>query len=179
MLILEYDPQWPINFEIIKSELTSFLVDTPIQIEHIGSTSISNCAAKGIIDIDIIYNDDVDFVGIKEALTNNGYYHNGDQGIRGREVFKRNGEPYSEVLDNITHHLYVCKWDNVELLRHLHFRDYLRKNEVAKDFYVSQKRKIAQELNQDKSAYAELKQLKVNSFIDYVIELERMKAKKE
>jgi GrpB-like predicted nucleotidyltransferase (UPF0157 family) len=178
MLILEYDPQWPINFEKIKSELTLFLIDLPIQIEHVGSTSIPDCAAKGIIDIDIIYSDEVDFIAIKEALTNNGYYHNGDQGIQGREVFKRNGERHSEALDNITHHLYVCKWDNVELLRHLHFRDYLRKNEVDRDFYVSQKRKIAQEANQDKSAYAELKQLKINSFIDYVIELERMDIRK-
>jgi GrpB-like predicted nucleotidyltransferase (UPF0157 family) len=178
MLILEYDPQWPINFEKIKSELTSFLFDLPIQIEHVGSTSIPDCAAKGIIDVDIIYNDDADFIGIREALINNGYYHNGDQGIQGREVFKRKGERYSEVLDNITHHLYVCKWDNVELLKHLHFRDYLRRNDVARDFYVSQKRKIAQEANQDKSAYAELKQLKINSFIDYVIELERMDIRK-
>jgi GrpB-like predicted nucleotidyltransferase (UPF0157 family) len=178
MLILEYDPQWPINFEKIKSELISFLIDIPVQIEHVGSTSIPDCAAKGIIDIDIIYNDDADFIGIKEVLMNNGYYHNGDQGIQGREVFKRNSEHYSKVLDNITHHLYVCKWDNVELLRHLHFRDYLRKNELARDFYVSQKRKIARETNQDKSAYAELKQLKVNSFIDYVIELERMDIRK-
>ncbi len=175
MLISNYNPQWPVNFEKLKSKLSEILFEVPVRIEHVGSTSIPFCGAKPIIDIDIIYAEDVDFIAIKVGLEKNGYYHNGDQGITGREVFKRNGKIYSYVFDTITHHLYVFKSNNFELSRHLHFRDYLKQNEMARNFYEKLKREIALETNNDKKRYAELKQLKVNSFIDYVIELQRKK----
>jgi GrpB-like predicted nucleotidyltransferase (UPF0157 family) len=179
MLISTYNPQWPLDYEKIKNRISEAMINIPFKIEHVGSTSIPFCDAKPIIDIDIIFNEIDTFTEIKRRLESIGYYHNGDQGIEGREVFKRGKKLFIEDLDTITHHLYVCRADNKELARHLLFRDYLRRNDHARDFYVKLKKEIALEANQDKSAYAELKQLKANSFIDYVIELESMKAYKE
>ena len=46
---------------------------------------------------------------IKGQLENIGYKHVGDQGIKGREVFKRDKQITGfEILDRIPHHLYVC-----------------------------------------------------------------------
>ncbi|MCU0326795.1 MAG: GrpB family protein [Spirosomaceae bacterium] len=169
ILIEEYNPEWVIQFEKIKEKLAKALLGINVEIEHIGSTSIQNLAAKPIIDVDIVYFDNSDFGDIKKGLESLGYFHNGNQGIEGREVFKRTGN--DEILDRITHHLYVCKADSEELRRHIAFRNYLQKHEVARSFYQSLKYKIAEEANQNKKLYAEMKELKAKSFIDYIIEV--------
>ena len=173
MLIQEYNPNWAINFEKIKAILNASTSNYIFDIQHVGSTSVPNLAAKPIIDIDIIYGGDDDFDTIKTALEKLGYYHNGNQGIEEREVFKRNGKIVDEILDKIIHHLYVCKADCVELQRHILFRDYLRKDEFTRKFYEKLKYEIAEETQNNKSKYAVLKQLKADPFIDYVIELEK------
>ena len=173
MLIQEYSPIWATNFEKIKAILNASISNYILDIQHVGSTSVPNLAAKPIIDIDIIYGENDDFDTIKTALEKLGYYHNGNQGIEEREVFKRNGKIVDEILDKIIHHLYVCKADCWELQRHILFRDYLRKDELTRKFYGKLKCEIAEETQNNKSEYAVLKQLKANPFIDYVIELKK------
>lgn len=174
MLIVKYNPEWITHFEKIKEKLWNVLNSTNVGIEHVGSTSVSNLDAKPIIDIDIIYHQNSDFQDIKKNLESLEYFHNGNQGIEGREVFKRNGIGKDDVLDKITHHLYVCQHDCWELQRHILFRDYLRKHEIARNFYQNLKYQIAEETNQDKKLYANMKQMSVNSFIDYVIEISKI-----
>jgi GrpB-like predicted nucleotidyltransferase (UPF0157 family) len=173
MVIEKYNLEWVNQFEKIKGKLSQFLMGINVKIEHIGSTSVPQLDAKPIIDIDIIYYQVADFECIKNSLESFGYYHNGNQGIEGREVFKRNINQNDEILDKIPHHLYACKSDCEELHRHILSRDYLRKNEIAREFYQNLKYQIAEEANQDRKLYAHLKQLKANSFIDYIIELSR------
>jgi GrpB-like predicted nucleotidyltransferase (UPF0157 family) len=173
MIIVKYNPEWINHFEKIKEKLSQCLMGIDVNIEHIGSTSVPKLAAKPIIDIDIIYYQVADFERINDNLESFGYYHNGNQGIEGREVFKRNAKQANEILDKISHHLYVCKNDCEELHRHIFSRDYLRKNEIARKFYQNLKFQIAEEANQDRKLYAQLKQMKANSFINYIIELSR------
>ena len=173
MIIVTYDSDWINQFEKIKEKLSQFLLGIDVNIEHIGSTSVPQLAAKPIIDIDIIYYQSVDFERIKNSLESFGYYHNGNQDIEGREVFKRNAKQNDEILDKISHHIYVCKNNCEELHRHILSRDYLRKNEIAREFYQNLKYQIAKEANQDRKLYAQLKQLKANSFINFIIELSR------
>lgn len=173
MLIVKYNPEWITHFEKIKEKLSDALDSINVDIQHVGSTSVPKLSAKPIIDIDIIYNENADFEHIKNNLESLGYYHNGNQNVEGREVFKRNGKVENEVLDKITHHLYVCKHDCWELQRHILFRDYLRKHEIARNFYQNLKYQIAKETNQDKKLYANMKEMRTNSFIDYVIEVSK------
>ncbi len=135
MLLLEYNSDWPIQFNKIKEKLVAALHGSDIKIEHVGSTSVPKLAAKSIIDIDIIYSEAIDFEHIKIQLESIGYFHNGNQEVEGREVFKRNKSVFDDILDKIPHHLYVCKHDCWELQRHILFRDYLRKNDLARNFY--------------------------------------------
>ncbi len=174
MLIIKYNPEWITHFEKIKEKLSDALDNKNVDIQHVGSTSIPKLDAKPIIDIDIIHYQGSDFQGIKNNLDSIGYSHNGDQGVEGREVFKRNGYGNDEILDEIKHHLYVCKHDCWELQRHILFRDYLRKNEMARSFYQKLKYQIAEEANQDRKIYANMKEISANSFINYVIELSRI-----
>jgi GrpB-like predicted nucleotidyltransferase (UPF0157 family) len=171
MLIVEYKAEWADNFMEIKQQLSQKLEGLCVKFEHIGSTAVEGLSAKEIIDIDIVYNED--FQSIKRRLESIGYYHNGNQGINGREVFKRKKETSEKVLDEIQHHLYVCKFDCLELHRHILFRNYLRKSVEAKIFYSNQKKAIAEESKNDRKKYAKLKEIKLTSFINDIIELSK------
>ncbi len=137
--------------------------------EHIGSTSVPDLDSKSIIDIDIIYYHQDDFEKIKAGLLTMGYYHNGNQGIENRDVFKRNIGWTNQILDKIKHHLYVCPVDSKALERHILSRNFLRNNDWARLKYQQMKYELAEKANQDKKIYAELKELNVNDFIDSMI----------
>jgi GrpB-like predicted nucleotidyltransferase (UPF0157 family) len=174
MLIQAYKESWMEDFNTIRKALHEALIYIRVSIEHVGSTSVPQLAAKPIIDIDIVYGKDVAFEDIKTGLEKIGYYHNGNQGIPNREVFKRYETPYIYgVLDTIAHHLYVCPIDSEELQKHILFRDYLRTHEDARVQYQNLKYAIAQEANQDKKKYAEVKEIKASKFINEVIEKAR------
>ena len=177
MLIKEYTKDWIEDFEKIKQKLETVLPPTT-KIEHVGSTSVPNLAAKNIIDIDIIYFDNSDFEEIKKALEQLGYFHNGNQGVKDREVFKRRGKKIDKqtnkedkILDKITHHLYLCSSTSEELAHHLLFRNYLRKYPNARIEYQNLKYDLAQKANQDKKIYAQIKEKEATHFINSIIEI--------
>lgn len=173
MLIERYTPDWIVDFENLKREIELGLIGLDCRIEHVGSTSIPNLDAKPIIDIDIIYENESDFDRIRSGLISLGYYHNGNQGIVNREVFKRPGTASKGILDSINHHLYVCPIWSAALERHLLMRNYLRNNDWARLKYQEMKYELAERANQDKKIYAQLKEWHVNDFIDEVIRRER------
>lgn len=136
MLIQPYHLEWKNSFNKIKQLLNEPLEHLEVSIEHIGSASVPNLAAKDIIDIDISYSDNVSFDEIEKRLMTLRYFHNGNQGILGREVFKRAIETQKHsILDAITHHLYICHFESIELGRHVLLRDYLSNNSSAREEY--------------------------------------------
>lgn len=113
--IQNYNPKWPEYFLQIRHSLLPIIKILNLGIEHVGSTSVPKLAAKNTIDIDLIYYQDHQFPKLVHHLSKLGYYHNGDQGITHREVFKRKTDtPHHPVLDNIHHHLYACPSYNIE-----------------------------------------------------------------
>lgn len=173
MLIKKYTSHWVQHFAELKRELDKGLKGLEYQIEHVGSTSIPELDSKPIIDIDVVHKTTMEFEGIKSKLIGIGYYHNGNQGIENREVFKRNGRLLNSILDSISHHLYVCPSNSEALERHVLMRNYLRKNDLARIKYQEMKYQLAEKANQDKKLYAELKELHVNAFINEIIEIEK------
>ena len=173
MVLSEYSSSWINDFESLKAEFEIALNGIACTIEHVGSTSVPNLDSKPIIDIDIIYFTQPDFKKIKLELEKIGYYHNGNQGIEDRDVFKRTGKKTNEILDTIQHHLYACPIGSSALERHILSRNCLRKNDWARIKYQQMKYEIAEEANQDKKMYATLKEIYVNDFIDLLIEEEK------
>ncbi|MEE9439273.1 MAG: GrpB family protein [Saprospiraceae bacterium] len=170
MLIQKYNKKWVDDFNKIKEILSTVLIGINNDIEHIGSTAVPQLAAKAIIDIDIIFYDYKDFEGVKFKLEELNYYHNGDQGIDGREVFIRKSNiGRHAILDTISHHLYVCFINNEELKRHLLFRNYLRINNEARNAYQKLKIGISKIANEDKKLYADLKETMAKDFIEHII----------
>ncbi len=176
MLLQTYKSSWRDDFNVISNLIKEALQELNISIEHVGSTSVSGLASKPIIDIDVVFYEEAEFGSIKGRLEKLGYYHNGNQDIPDREVFKRsNSAPKHTVLDFIKHHLYVCPVHSDELQRHILFRDYLMAHNEARILYQTLKYEIAHESNQDRKKYAELKELKAADFINEIIK----KAKQE
>lgn len=168
MLIQEYQNSWPSDFEQLKKCILTPIKELSVALEHVGSTAIPGLAAKPIIDMDLVYQGEV-FSSVKQHLESLGYYHAGDQGIKDREVFKRTFtvQPDS-ILDQISHHLYVCSFQSKEWKRHVFFRNHLRTNPSKAAEYQTLKLSIAIAANQDKKQYALLKETKAKAFFDSI-----------
>lgn len=135
--------------------------DSYTRIEHVGSTAIVGIRAKAILDIDIVIESQAHFQEVRERLEMMGYKHNGDQGIAGREVFKRlsNKTPkVGTVGEWMNHHLYVCVEGSWELVRHTLFRDALNQDASLRREYERIKVDIESRANGDRKIYAELKE---------------------
>lgn len=146
VIIESYDPAWPAAFESLRRRLARALGDAASAVEHVGSTSVPGLAAKPIIDIDIVVPSADHMPAVIERLAGLGYEHRGDQGIAGREAFRR-------PEDAVPHHLYACVAGADELKRHLAFRDRLRSDPGAARAYEALKRKLAVEHRDDREAY--------------------------
>ncbi len=167
MLIQVYQEKWKEDFSRIRNVLIDVLLNDDIQIEHVGSTAVPGLDAKPIIDIDIIFSHPHQFETVKSRLEALGYFHNGNQGIPDREVFKRkNFSDQHPVLDLTIHHLYVCPAHSEELKYHMLFRDLLIANPATRLQYQALKYKIAEQAQQDKRKYAALKEVEAASFIN-------------
>ena len=192
MVIIDYNDEWPVNFRKIKEEFEKHLTSY-VTIEHIGSTAIKGMCAKPIIDVMMIARDDINFAQIKGELERKfGYFHVGDWGITGREVFKRknsfrkeslreqellknnfyshNGEIKSETLDTISHNLYVCKTGAEEIRKYRLFRDYLNKNHEEMLRYHRLKQEIIGTYgNNDYELYCKIKEENYSHFFNDII----------
>lgn len=169
MLIQAYQEGWAEDFQQIKKVLHEVLPPS-VAVEHIGSTAVPGLAAKPIIDIDLGMEHRQAFEQIKRQLAQVGYYHNGNQGIPDREVFKRATlAPVHPVLDAIRHHLYVCPADSAELKQHLVLRDHLRTHPADRAQYQDLKYEIAALAQQDQKQYAALKEIKAKAFIEGIL----------
>jgi len=150
VIIVDYDPQWPVIFNKLKINVLTVLGNLPVSIEHVGSTSVPGLAAKPVIDMDIVVNSIADIPKAIRKLAALGYAHEGNLGIEGREAFLApEGYP--------GHHLYLCVKDSRELHRHLMFRDYLRRHPDDAVAYGNLKKELAQQYRNDREKYTEAK----------------------
>lgn len=168
MLLNSAHQKWEADYRLLKAMIDPILAGINYQIEHVGSTAIPGLLAKDIVDLDIQLLAPDDFLKVKSKLEEIGYLHTGDQGIRLREVFKRQGEVVP-VLDHIRHHLYVCRFGCQEFSNHIQFRDYLRSHAEVRNTYQEMKQQLAAQAKQDKKKYALLKSEKMNEFFQEVL----------
>ena len=150
--VVPYDPNWKEEFQKLKHMLEGILGNIPIAIEHVGSTSVEGLAAKPVIDLAVVIESYFDLPKVIELLCEHGFEHRGDQGVEGREAFRRN------IKDEfMTYHLYVCPKNGKGFLEQMAFRDYLRENEAARNEYAKLKYRLAKEYRNDREAYCDNK----------------------
>lgn len=166
--VVDYDPQWPIIFGQIRTILLQALAGIALEVEHVGSTSVPNLAAKPIIDLNVIIDDREDLARAIKALEIVGYEHEGDLGVKDREAFRCLGTDVPRDGSGRvwhTHYLYVCPKDSLEHARQIKFRDYLRAHADRALAYGQLKQQLAQQFPHEISNYTDGKK----SFVEETI----------
>jgi GrpB-like predicted nucleotidyltransferase (UPF0157 family) len=172
MILTPHKPAWLDEFAALRDVYSASLAGLILQIEHVGSTAVPGLEAKPILDIDIVIRDYDVFPQLCAALSRIGYTHNGDQGIRDREVFKAKDATApltSPTRRWMQHHLYVCPLESAELQRHLAFRNALRANADTSKEYARMKRSIADRSHGDRKIYAQIKERECGAFVERVL----------
>lgn len=147
--VQHYQKQWPILFEIEKSNIEANLSEEIIKIHHIGSTAVENLKAKPIIDMLVVVNKIEKIDDYNEVLMNLGYTSLGENGITKRRFFIKGGNPR-------THHMHIFQQDNMyEINRHIAVRDYLRKHKESAREYEQLKERLAQQFPDDRQSYCD------------------------
>jgi len=150
--ISKYDATWPASFSLIKESLTSILTafDVPIlAIEHIGSTSVPNLAAKPIIDIDIVVAP-ASLITAVQALSFGGYTFSPENNGIDRMSFRWKGHTHDSGASRPTEDgevrraVYLNMPSGISLQNHLAVRQVLRSNSELVAEYSEVKRKLAE-----------------------------------
>ncbi len=136
MIIIEnYNPNWPDQYEQERAAIVQAIGPYITNIEHAGSTSIPGLAAKPVIDICIDLNS---YPLPAEAITAMGalgYEHLGEYGIHERHYFRK--------VSPRSYHIHAYSPGNIEWDAHILFRDYLRAHPQAARQYERLKRELA------------------------------------
>ena len=167
VVVTDYNSNWPRDFERLKNYYLKHLPHIEAEVQHVGSTSVPNLAAKPIIDIDVIVENQQDLKKVIDALIAIGYIHLGDLGICGREAF-RAGPGIQEEWPR--HNLYAGIRGCDSLENHLRLRDYLRENPGKAREYGELKKQLAQKFPDDIDSYVEGK----TKFITKILSLTGM-----
>jgi GrpB-like predicted nucleotidyltransferase (UPF0157 family) len=161
VVIEAYNLDWIREFENERKKLSQVLSSRAIQIEHIGSTSISGMPSKPILDIAVSVNnlDDADM--FIESLSTLGYEYVPKMEFPNRRFFRK-GERKKG-----THHLHVYEQSSDEWRNNLLFRNYLRSHPEQAAAYAELKKQLASLYAEDRATYTQMKV----PFIQSIIEL--------
>lgn len=160
VIVEEYNPQWAIQFQNIKSEVEDILRGVRyISIEHVGSTSVPGLPAKPIIDLSVV-SEAADVSAAIEALTSNGgYTYMGEMGIPDRHAFRK-----PSVLPR--RNLYVSVKGCHSIRNHLGVREVCRSDPEVREAYGKAKLALSEREWNNVDEYCEAK----NEILSWVLE---------
>ena len=147
--LAEYDTTWPRVFEKHAAIIHNALGSAALSVEHIGSTSVPDLAAKPIVDILVALTDSGDESAYLPQLTSAGYI------LRVREPDWNQHRMFRTPKKDV--HVHVYSQGCPEIERSLKFRDRLRSNSADRMLYERVKRKLAALDWTDMNAYANAK----------------------
>ncbi|MDN3647999.1 GrpB family protein [Reinekea marina] len=159
--IVPYTPRWKEEFEAIRAKLLEIL-DSGIQrIDHIGSTSLVNLAAKNVIDIQITV-ENLENKSIIKALESLGFIHLPEIKFDNLVGFSASSNElkkhfFKEPLGERRMHIHVRESGRVNQEYPILFRDFLRANSDVKGAYEQVKLELARRFSHDSNAYYAIK----------------------
>ena len=128
VLIVPYDPQWPILYEHERESIAGAMRDAILGIEHFGSTAVPGMPSKPVIDILVLVAQLDPVAAYAGPLKLLGYEYLDLQDLPAEHIFLHKGSPR-------THHLHIVPRGSHEHRRHIAFRDYLRTHpETAREY---------------------------------------------
>ncbi|WP_105620074.1 GrpB family protein [Vallitalea okinawensis] len=148
IIIQEYSEEWPLLFECTAKEIRKSLGGVEVRIDHIGSTSIPNLAAKPIIDIQISVDSLEELDLYKLPLNELGYEYRKNNPEKTKRYFR-------EKPGNRRTHIHVRKIGSWHEQFSLLFRDYLRTHSLDAKLYEEEKFRLAEIYRNNRVAYVE------------------------
>ena len=144
--VVDYDPQWAHIFEEHRQRIQSALTTVPVDIHHIGSTSVPGLPAKPIIDIAVAVDDITAEEDYLAPLLAAGYL------LRVREPAHRLVRtPELDV------HVHILEKGDPAITRYLVFRDRLRSDTADRELYAETKQALIRQGFDDMNAYSDAK----------------------
>jgi GrpB-like predicted nucleotidyltransferase (UPF0157 family) len=133
--IVDYDPDWPRQFEQQAARIRRALGSAALAIEHVGSTSVPGLAAKPVIDIAL---------GVPDSSREETYVSELEAAgfsliVREPDWFEHRMFRHSNPATNL--HVFSKGCPEVEQMKL--FRDWLRVNRADRDAYQRTKRELA------------------------------------
>jgi GrpB-like predicted nucleotidyltransferase (UPF0157 family) len=149
VVLAEPDLAWPALYEVEADRLRSTLGAAIRRVEHVGSTSVPGLAAKPIIDILLVVDDSSDESTYLPRLEAAGY----------RLVLREPDWHQHRVCKGpeADINLHIFSVGSGEEVRMLAFRDRLRQDPVARERYLSAKRRLASRRWEFTQQYADAK----------------------
>jgi GrpB-like predicted nucleotidyltransferase (UPF0157 family) len=129
------DPHWFVQYAREKERIQAALGPRAVQIEHVGSTSVPELAAKPVIDIVLVVNDSADEAAYLPDLEATGYHLQFREPDWYEHRLLRDHDPDVQV------HVFTIGSPEVE--RMLLFRDRLRTRPEERELYQRTKRELA------------------------------------
>ena len=166
--IIESKAEWVNEFNSIACDIRSILSDEALRIDHIGSTSVEQLAAKDIVDIQITVAS-IRENSIESKLVGAGYIYK-ESTINDDFVGLSNNSPelskkyFREKIGERKAHIHVRENGRMNQIYPLIFRDYLRSDKQARIAYETVKKELALRFPNDSVAYYAIK----DPFMDVV-----------
>jgi GrpB-like predicted nucleotidyltransferase (UPF0157 family) len=151
VLLQPFNHKWKRLFSDEAYILFDELRDESLRLYHCGSTSVEGLDAKPIIDIvGSVYSlEDLDKNKMK--LESIGYEYKGEYGIKGRRYcVLYNSEKTTGYV-----HLHIFQHNDLEVEKHLSFRDHLRSSVKDREAYLNHKKYLINEIQINRSDYSE------------------------
>jgi len=153
LIIAPSSAEWPRLFLAHRDTLRAAFAPVAVDIEHIGSTSVSGLAAKPVIDILVGAASLADIESRIPALVAAGFTYRPEHesALPTRRYFTLTPPGSLRV------HVHAVVRGDTLWRDHLAFRDALHNDDVLRDHYQALKLALAQRYAHDKSAYTETK----------------------
>lgn len=142
--------EWETEGKRICSTLKKILGNDAVDVQHVGSTSISGISAKPIIDIAVAVRTFQDIRKHDDELEKHGIVYRKED-YPGQHLY-RCGDFENEI---ITHYIHVVLIDSYQWRNYISFRDYLNTHEEDAKAYEKCKLDLWQKHPNDREAYIE------------------------
>ena len=149
VLIVDYDPEWPHQFDAEAAKIRAALGERALLLEHVGSTSVPGLAAKPILDIVLVVGDTRDEAAYVPPLEAVGYV------LRNREPTWYEHRVLKGVDPAVNLHVFPAGCEETE--RMLLMRDWLRAHQDDRELYERTKRALARRTWKYTQNYADAK----------------------
>ncbi len=149
VLLVEYDPRWPVQFGREAERIRSALGRRAVRVEHVGSTSVSGLVAKPVLDILLVVENSADESSYAPDLEAAGFV------LRIREPHWHEHRLFKGTDPDVNLHVFAVGSSEIE--RMLRFRDRLRTHPADRELYARTKRELAGRTWKFRQNYADAK----------------------